>query len=335
MCCLAIDLEVAVAIRRSVDGTWRVRSAGREAVREPGPFQRRGDIADRPLAAAEALRLRGASVPELEIAIEASLPEGAGLSSSAALSCALLVALLRLLGLRLLPRELAGAALVAERDIAGVPCGPLDQAAVVLSPAGGALLLDCRDGGALELPWRLDGIGLVACHTGDTHDVGGAGYRTRREEVDRALALLGAHSWRELDAGAVAAAALPEPFDRRARHVVTETARAAEAADALARGDPAALGAVMTASGSSLRDDFEVTTTGLDSTVAAALATPGCLGARMVGAGFGGTAIALVDDAAAGRCLRAMGDATAGRGRGGWRLHPAPGVAASAADVIG
>jgi galactokinase len=332
VCCAAIDLEIAVAVRPSADGVWRVRSGTRHVERDRADL--RGDVADRPFAVVEALRRRELSVPPVEMAICATLPEAAGLSSSAALSCAVLVALLRLTAVRLTAGALAEVALVAERDIAGVPCGPLDQRAVVFAPAGGAVLLDCYDGGVREVPWRLDGITMLACHTGDIHDVGGAGYRARRAEVDSALALLGAQSWRDLDAGAVAAAALPPPLDRRARHVVTETARALEAADALERGDARALGAVMTASGESLAVDFEVTTPPLDAVVAAALASRGCHGARMVGAGFGGTAVALVDEDAADACREAMVQATGGRGRGAWRLRPAAGVAVRAPDVV-
>jgi galactokinase len=232
---------------------------------------------------------------------------------------------------------LCDVALHAERDIMGVPCGPLDQRAVVLSPAGGALVLDCADGGAATstVPWPPGWV-LAACHTGDSHDVGGDGYRTRRAEADAALRLLGARSWREVSPQGVAALHGSDPLlARRARHVVTETARALECAAALRAGDMPRVGALMSASHASLRDDYEVSTPALDAVVAAAERSDGCLGARLVGAGFGGTAVALVHETHGESCLAAMRAALDGRGgRGAWLLAPSPGLAALAPDVV-
>jgi galactokinase len=331
--CMAIHLGVTVELRASADAAWRVRSGERFVERsDPGP---RGDAGDLPLATALALRDRGIDVPPLEVTITSTLPEGAGLSSSAALCCATAAAVLRLLGERLPATALCDVALHAERDIVGVPCGPLDQRAVVLSPDRGALVLDCRDGGAGTVPWPGGNV-LAACHTGDAHDVGGEGYRSRRAQADAALALLGARSYRDLHPADLAPLERRDPLlARRARHIVGETARALECAAALRRGDAAAAGELMSASHASLRDDYEVSTAALDAAVAAARSTPGCLGARLVGAGFGGTAIALVDEDAAHPCLDAMRGARPGAGgRGAWILRPSPGLAALAPDVI-
>jgi len=299
-------------------------------------LDRGGTAPPPPLVAAtlQALGERGIALPQLGVAIEATLPAGAGLSSSAALCCATAVAALRLSGTRLPATELCDVALHAERDIAGVPCGPLDQRAVVLSPSGGALVLDCgRDLETSAAPWP-EGFALAACHTGDTHDVGGDGYRSRRAQADAALRLLGAESFRTVDLDAVEALADPL-LRRRARHIVTETRRALECAGALGRGDAARVGALMSASHASLRDDYEVSTPALDAVVAAAESTPGCLGARMCGAGFGGTAIALVDVMDAGRCIAAMQAVLPEPGgRGAWLLQPSPGLAALAPDVL-
>jgi galactokinase len=329
--CCPVDRFVAVALRPSSDGVWRLLSGDRRVERAgPAPA---GDLGDRAFAPAVVLAAAGMAVPALEVAIAADLPEAAGLASSAALCCAVTVALLRLLGTRLSARRLAEVALAAERDVVGVPCGPLDQRAVVGLTEGGALLLDCADGSAAPVPWGIEGAVLVACDSGETHDVGGAGYRERRAEAEAALRALGAAGVRGLDLVAVEAAGLPPPLDRRARHLVTETGRAAAAAAALAAGDAAALGALMSASHASLRDDCAVSTPALDDVVAAALSVPGCHGARMVGAGFGGTAVALVTEAAAER-YRAVMEAAAPGSRGGWRLAHAPGLAVTATDVI-
>jgi galactokinase len=336
--CVAVDLFVAVAARPMRGGEWGVASGDRRARRrQPLPA---GDIGDRPLAVAVALGDAGVDVPAVEIGIAASLPEGAGLSSSAALCCATAVALLRITSRRLGARELAAVALAAERDIVGVPCGPLDQRAIVGAPDRGALLLDCRSGDDTALPGLPSGTCLIACHTGQTHDVGGADYRCRRQEVDGALSLGGAPTWRDIEPARLDRLDLPPPLDRRARHVVSETARAGKAAQALRHGDAMALGHLMRASHASLRDDFEVSTAALDAVVAAAESVPGCLGARLVGAGFGGSAVALVRGESAGACLAAMDQAAGAAGGGArrlgaWRLGLAPGLAVTSADVIG
>jgi len=334
--CIAVHLGVAVAVRPSADGVWRVRSGDRVAERDDlAPPAPRGDVGDLPLATVQALGERGHQPPPLDVRIVASLPEGAGLSSSAALCGATAVAVLRLLGARMAALDLCNLMLHAERDIADVPCGPLDQRAVVLAPAGGALVLDCGEGSVDTVPW-LPGHVLAACHTGDTHDVGGVGYRSRRQQANAALSALGVASYRDVDATALDGR-LDPLLRRRARHIVGETERAVECAAALRNGDAHAVGRLMHLSHLSLSDDYEVSTAALDAVVAAAEASPGCLGARMVGAGFGGTAVALVEQSLATVCLDAMSTAlpaTAPATRGAWLLRPSPGLAALAPDVV-
>ncbi len=294
-----------------------------------------------PGATLQALRERGLDVPQLDLDIAATLPYAAGLSSSAALCGATAVAALRLLGARLDAADLAELMLHAERDIAGVPCGPLDQRAVVHAPRDGALVLDCRDGGREAVPW-LPGYVLAACHTGDTHDVGGEGYRTRRGQAAAALHALGAASYRDLDLATLdhRAARLDPVLLRRARHIVSETGRALDCAAALRDGDAARVGRLMHDSHASLRDDYAVSTPALDAVVEAAEASDGCLGARLCGAGFGGTAVALVAESHADACLAAMRAALPGGGdagehtRGAWVLRPSPGLALLAPDVV-
>jgi galactokinase len=229
------------------------------------------------------------------LAIDSDLPQGAGLSSSAALECATALALAGLYRLDLSRPELAALAWRAENDFVGVPSGIMDQSAALLSRAGHALLLDCRSGEATDVP--LDpaaaGLELIIIDTGVRHALGDGRYAERRRECDRAAALLGVTSLREVTRPAAAAGLADPVLRRRARHVITENARVEETVTLLSAGDLAAVGAVLNASHASLRDDFEVSWPEANVAVDAATAA-GALGARMMGGGFGGSALALV-----------------------------------------
>jgi galactokinase len=328
--CLAVDLGIAAAVRPSSSGRYLTASDGVTVTREHS--EPAGDAADHVLAPVVALRERGLDVPPVEIGVAATLPAGAGLASSAALMVAVSTALLRMLGATMSAKDLADVALFAERVVLGVPCGPLDQRAVVSAPDGGVLLLDCKTGRADLLPWPWPDATLVGCDTGSHHDVGGIEYRLRRDETEQGLAALGAASCQELTESAIGALALDPVIKRRLRHVMGETARALAAAEALRDADLEALGRLMSASHRSLRDLHEVSTPALDAVVAAAEKVHGCAGARLVGAGFGGAAVALVTSSAAAECRRAMAAACAGGST--FELRPSPGVAVLAPDAV-
>lgn len=241
---------------------------------------------------------RGAAPPGFDAWVVSSLPAGAGLSSSAALECAAAVLLDDLAGTRLDARTLALACQRAEHEFAGVPCGIMDQMASLCGAQDHLVFLDCRSGTPTLVPFAAPDLTVLVADTRVRHDLAAGGYATRRRETERALALLGAASWRDVTAAAVAAARdrLGDPLARRSRHVVGEIARTAAAAAALAAGDAAAAGALMDASHDSLRDDFEVSCRELDLLVASARALGGAggvCGARMTGGGFGGSAVVL------------------------------------------
>ena len=328
--CMAVDLGIAAAVRPAGTGRFLVTSGGVTVERERAEPQ--GDMADRVLAAVVALRRRGIEVPFLEAAIAATLPAGAGLASSAALMVAMAAAVLRLTGMSMPARELAEVALSAERDVLGIPCGPLDQRAVVDTPPGGMLLLDCHTGAAVPLEWPWPEAVVIACDTGAAHDVGGEEYRRRRWETERGLAALGVSTCQELTLEAVHGAELDATVRRRLLHVVGESARAVDAAKAVGSSDLEGLGRLMSASHASLRDLHEVSTPTLDAVAAAAEAVPGCLGARMVGAGFGGTVVALTRRSSAAACRQAMSEACDGGST--FELRPSPGFATLAPDVV-
>lgn len=326
--CTAIDLRVAVAIRRTEGAADRVTIDGRATEAVLGPPRAEG--AGYVLAAAVALRASGDEVPAFEAATAASLPAGAGLASSAAVICASLVAQLRLVSSRLEVTELVDIAYRAEHDVLGVPSGRLDQHAVAQSPEHGALLLDCDADAVTPVPWRLHGTVLCVCDSGERHSVAGDGYRRRRAETEAAMREAGVRSARGFAGEPPYGTDVPS---RRLRHAVSETRRALDAAAALGAGDVAELGRLMSESHRSLRDDHEVSTPLLDSIVTAAETVPGCHGARLVGAGFGGSVVALVDLSAAPACCDSM-RAAAGPSAAAWVLSPAPGLALTAEDVV-
>ncbi len=217
--------------------------------------------------------------------VTTTLPLGAGLSSSAALELATALAL----GFEGTPLELAQRCQAAEHRASGVPCGLLDQLASASGLAGHALLIDCStlDVTPVPLPDDLD---IVVLNPGEPRRLAGSAYADRRASCEAAAALVG--PLREADLAAVEAIEDPT-VRRRARHVVTENVRVQTFVDALRGGDEVTAGEAMWASHASLRDDFEVSTPTLDALVASLSETPGVLGARLTGAGFGGCAVAL------------------------------------------
>ncbi|MGY1754307.1 galactokinase [Blastococcus sp. SYSU D01042] len=258
-------------------------------------------------------QLRDAVPGGLEVLVDGDVPAGAGLSSSAALECAVALALRDLLDLDLGPADLVEVARRAENDYVGAPTGILDQSASVLCEAGAALFLDTRDRSSEQVPFDLAaaGLALLVVDSGTTHDHADGGYRDRRRECEQAAERLGVPLLREVED--VAALAVLDDgtsegalLHRRARHVVTEDARVLRVVDVLRAGeDPRAIGPLLTESHASLRDDFEVSVPPLDACVEAALEA-GAHGARMVGGGFGGSAIALVEADAVDRVAAAV-----------------------------
>jgi galactokinase len=261
-----------------------------------------------------ALRESGRDVPGMDAVVDGLVPLGAGLSSSAALECAVAIALDDVAALGLGGSDegraaLAAACMRAENDIAGAPTGGMDQAASLRAREGSALLLDCRDFSIRHVPFDLAaaGLELLVIDTRAHHALTDGQYGSRREACERAAALLGVRWLREV-APADLDAALerlrdgvddPEEADemaRRVRHVVTEIDRVRQTAELVDAGDLAGVGPLLDASHASLRDDYEVSCLELDVACEAAVGA-GALGARMTGGGFGGSAIALVDSA--------------------------------------
>ena len=263
-----------------------------------------------------AMRAAGHPVGGVSMVFDSDLPRGAGLSSSAALECAVALALTDLHGLAVPRSELVTIAQRAENDFVGVPCGIMDQSASLLCQEGHALLLDCRTSESAEVPFdpAAAGLELLVIDTGARRELADGDYASRRGECERAARALGLRSLRDVT-DVTELARLADPvLRRRARHVVTENQRVLETAALLRAGRLGEAGALLAASHASLRDDFEISWPEADVTVTAA-ARAGALGARMIGGGFGGSVIALVP-AADSAVVRA--GISAEFGRRGW-----------------
>jgi galactokinase len=235
----------------------------------------------------------GYALKPAHLEIAGDLPQGSGLSSSAALEAALCLALLALAG-EPEPddrRELAKLCCRVEHDWVGAQTGLLDQLASLLGAPACALRIDFATLEVDRVPLELGDWRLVTIESGATHTHAGSGYNERREECRRAAEALGVATLSEADPDAVER--LEDPLRRRARHVLTENARVDAMGEALARGDLERAGALLDASHASLRDDYESSVPEVEATVER-LKRAGAAGARMLGGGFGGSVLALL-----------------------------------------
>ena len=304
----AVDRGVAVAARRVPGETFTLHAVdiGESCTFTRGALERDPGHgwADYFKGVVWALSNRGFEVPTCEAAITGDIPQGAGLSSSAAYEVAS-VRLLSALGDFELPSlEIAKVAREAENGFVGVACGIMDQMASTFGEQGKALLLDCRSL-AHETVGLPPGLKIVVVNSGVRHSLGSSEYNKRRAECEEGVRILaslrpGVRSLRDVgpDDEARFFAALPPVVRKRCRHVVSENARVLEAVTAMRSGDTARLKVLMAASHASLRDDYEVSCPELDILVELALALPACHGARLTGAGFGGSTVNLVETAA-------------------------------------
>jgi galactokinase len=257
-----------------------------------------------------ALRGGGHPVPGGAMRITSDVEMGSGLSSSAALECAVLGAIASAAGLRIDAKEQARLAQRAENDYVGAPTGLLDQLACLFGEKSAALLIDFRELTVAPVSFDPDaaGVALLLIDSRARHSHAGGDYAARRASCERAAADLQASSLREIqDRGPSVLAAVRDPVDaRRARHVLTENQRVIDCVAALRDLDFSEAGQIFTASHVSMRDDFEITTEHID-LIAETAVHAGALGARMTGGGFGGCVIALVPDgrvAAVGETVR-------------------------------
>jgi len=294
----AIDRFVAVAARQRRDGGIQLISDRYSApvTLEALPAVRRGDWADYVIGVSRQLDDRLGPAGGFDLAVASDLPVGSGLSSSGALEVATAAALLASRGAELPALEVARLCQAAENEFVGARTGIMDQFAAALARAGNAMLLDCRSLTFQAEPLPDARFSWLLADTRIKHELAGSTYNRRREECEAAARSLGLSSLR--DATEADLDRLTDEVQRRrARHVISENARVLAAADTLSRRATRSLGPLMYASHESLRNDFSVSSQELDSLVMLAAEVSAVVGARMMGGGFGGCAIILVESA--------------------------------------
>lgn len=310
----AIAQQVEVAVARRSDARWNFASGQQRTPtavataafdRHTGP----SSWVNYPLGILHTFAAYGLRLPDgFDYFVSATLPVGAGLSSSAAIELASALAFLALTG-DSLPRErLVALARQAENEFVGVPCGILDQGVSAFGREGHLVSIDCR-GPTFDLVPLPDEVRFWLFNTHTKHALVDGLYATRHRECLDAAKALGVAALRDATPATVAAANLPPPLDRRARHVTEEIARVRQTIAALRTGDVAAVGTLLTASHRSSQHLFENSTPELDLLVDVLTAQPGVYGARLSGGGFGGAVMAMTSAAFGPRQISVVTDA--------------------------
>ncbi len=314
----AIKDRTLVAARKRGDSTVRIASAQRRnkivtvdiSTVKPGL---KGEWERYALGVLWALGVKEG----VDLLIDGHVPLGAGLSSSAALECSVATAMNHLFDLGFNLEELARLTQKAENQYVGVPCGIMDQSVSLMATQGSALLLDCRDLTTKNIPFDVasSGLELLIIDTQAHHALTDGGYAERRASCESVVAKLGIASLRELSMEQLenSRGLLTETEFVRARHAVTEMKRVLECVEALSNSDFERVGQLINQSHASLRDDYTVSCPELDTAVEAALAA-GALGSRMVGGGFGGSAIALIQASKTTETIKAVEKAFSSKG---------------------
>jgi galactokinase len=302
---MPIQFGTSIAVRLTDTGLIRAAS-----MNDPEPIELRrsarsalrhgswGRFVD---GAISMLEREGACIAGADILVGGDIP-GSGLSSSASLTVGLIYALSHAANRPLAPLQLALAAQRVEHEFVGLQCGLMDQAVIALAQPGAALLFDCSDHRHRSIALNDAAVRFVVVDTGRARQLVDSAYNARFAETRAAAGSLGVEHrlLATVDIGDFESryTRIPDPVvQRRARHVVSEAARVVQAAAALEVRDWPVLGRALSQSHASLRDDYEVSCPELDALAEALERQPGCYGARMTGAGFGGSVVALVDAA--------------------------------------
>jgi len=304
---IALDLATYIETSPAEDGRLRMYSEQHHeersfAVQDIGRLTRQKHWSDYVIGVAQQLLAQGVSIQPLSLRIRSNVPEGSGLSSSAALEVSTAFALLQ--GRPFDKLEIAKLCQRAETDFVGMPCGIMDQYVSVFGRDHAAICIDCRslENKAVELPQDVE---IIAVNSMVKHALGASAYSTRVEECALAVKAIRERfpevkSLRDANPAEVEKTEMPRTVKRRARHVVTENARVQLFVHAAERGELDRMGELFTESHRSMQHDYEITCDEVDFLVDTAIGIHGCYGARMTGGGFGGCTVNLVDPAAAG-----------------------------------
>jgi galactokinase len=266
----------------------------------------RGVWTDYPVGVLRQLQQRGIHPPAFDLHLTGNVPLGAGLSSSASVEVASIMAMLALTDISLPRSDIALLSRRAENDYVHSPCGIMDQFVITTAKAGHALLLDTRSLTYEHLPISKGDLAktqIVVCNSMFSHSVATGEYGIRRRESEEGQAVL-ARRFHVRDLGEAtldqleaARSDMSDTAFRRCRHIITDNARVHEARKAVHAGDPVAFGRLMLSGHASERDDFECSCNEVDFLVETASNLPGCFGARLTGGGFGGCTVNLVERA--------------------------------------
>ena len=299
---MAIDRAVWIALSPRADSQVRIRSLDLEtdSAFDLHSLTKGEGWAEYPKGVAYELQKAGHVLKGFDAVMTGDVPSGAGLSSSAAVELATARAFAMICDITWDAAQMAKLSQKAENEWVGVNCGIMDQMASAASKEGYALFLDCRTLEYQHAPLPKN-ISVVILDTSTRRGLVDSAYNERRSQCEEAARWFGVKALRDVSVNdferkTKEESGLSEIAARRARHIVTENARVLEAVEVMKAGNVKRLGELFNASHISLRDDFEVTNEALNQIVECAQEQPGCYGARMTGAGFGGCAVALVQE---------------------------------------
>ncbi len=299
---MAIDRAVWIALSPRTDSQIRIHSLDLEtdSAFDLHSLTKGEGWAEYPKGVAYELQKAGHVLKGCDAVMTGDVPSGAGLSSSAAVELATARAFATICNITWDAAQMAKLSQKAENEWVGVNCGIMDQMASAASKEGYALFLDCRTLEYQHAPLPKN-ISVVILDTSTRRGLVDSAYNERRSQCEEAARWFGVKALRDVsvedfERKTKEESGLSEIAARRARHIVTENARVLEDVEVMKAGNVKRLGELFNASHISLRDDFEVTNEALNQIVECAQEQPGCYGARMTGAGFGGCAVALVQE---------------------------------------
>lgn len=302
---VAIDRDIVIASKRRDDNIVRLYSLDFDSMIEFSlndiQFDSINTWSNYPKGVAHFLQEDGYNITGMDVVMTGNIPQGAGLSSSAAIEVATALAFEKISELEIEPSQMALLCQKAENKFVGVNCGIMDQFISRMGKKDHALLIDCRSLDYELVPLNLEKVKIVVCNTGKKRGLVDSEYNARRSECERGVKILrkylpGIEALRDIEINDLAkySSHIPEITEKRCRYVIKENDRVIESIDALSEGDLIKFGELMNQSHIGLRDDYEVSCSELDAMVEIAWGIDGVIGSRMTGAGFGGCTVSLV-----------------------------------------